>query len=400
MDKKERITKKIEAMTDTIRQSAADVQTALDEAQTLKRGDIERQKELIAEAEGTLRYLKTVLAKIEADKWMESQKRLRAVANAMVEGRKIVTASTAEEADGDAPPAEVRAFQFNGKTKEEVLESGTIQEKMRLYICYKDAANYFDNDSGDLSKDEKVQIAKELLTEEGKEKAAKYMEEYRALLYIGEQARYYFKLYQVAFSFLAKLLNRLDRYEEIAGYFSNEVRAIAAVPTASELMEGEQGRPHFKTEADREMAIKQSVADHRIRSRKMEGVFLGYHSSTMTFFVAFDKRSPIYTQIAQAAKATAEALSDFKGLAVAAEQFMAKSELKYMPISLETPIQNAKEELYTRFLVSNPKYFRSGLKATQTPEDRRRAVIPDYYEVKPSRETYENAKEALRSYNK
>ena len=397
MDKKERITKKIEAMTDTIRQSAADVQTALDEAQTLKRGDIERQKELIAEAEGTLRYLKTVLAKIEADKWMESQKRLKAVADAMVEGRKIVTASTAEEADGDAPPAEVRAFQFNGKTKEEVLASGTIQEKMRLYVCYSDASNYFDNNSGELSKDEKVQIAKELLTDEGKEKAAKYMDEYRALLYIGEQARYYFKLYQVAFSFLAKLLNRLDRLEQMAGWYTKEVRAIASIPTAKELKEGEQ-RPHFNTEADRKMAIEKSVTDHR----KLwdEPAFLGYHPSTMDFFIAFDKRSSIYTQIAQAAKATAEALSDFKGLAVAAEQFVAKSELKYMPISLETPIQNAKEELYTRFLVGNPKYFRSGLKATQTPEDRRRAVIPDYYEVKPSRETYENAKEALRSYNK
>lgn len=394
---KERITKKIEAMAAGLRKSAAEVQQGLDVAQNLRKGDIERQKELIDEAEATLRYLKAILAKMEAEKWVESQKRLKAAAEALLQERKIVTASTAEEADWDAPTAELRAFQFNGKTKEEVLASGTIQEKMRLYVCYKDAANYFDNKSGELTDEERVQIGKELITDEGKEKAARYMYEYRALLFIGEQVRYYFKMFQVAYSFLAQLLNRLDRLEQMAGWYTKEVRAIAAIPTAKELKEGEQ-RPHFNTEADRKMAIEKSVTDHR----KLwdEPAFLGYHPSTMDFFIAFDKRSRIYTQILQAAREATEALSDFKGFAVAAEEYVANSELKYMPISIETPIVNAKEERYIRYLVSNPKFFRSELHRTAnpTPEDKRRAVIPDYYEVKPTREMYEDAKDALESY--
>ena len=65
-------------------------------------------------------------------------------------------------------------------------------------------------------------------------------------------------------------------------------------------------------------------------------------------------------------------------------------------------IENAEEERYTRYLVKNLRYFRSDLNQrkakgeTVTPEDEKRAIIPDFYEVKPSKNVLRDCRAAIK----
>ena len=133
-----------------------------------------------------------------------------------------------------------------------------------------------------------------------------------------------------------------------------------------------------------------------------QGTRLGFHGPKGTYsLTVFGREITIFETIVnklKEAKETAEAMADFKALAVAAEEFIAQSELGYTPISIEMPIQNAKEERYTRYLVKNLRYFRSEFlqKKSHTSEDRKRALIPDYYETKPNKDLYRDAKAILK----
>ena len=73
-----------------------------------------------------------------------------------------------------------------------------------------------------------------------------------------------------------------------------------------------------------------------------------------------------------------------------------------MPISIVISIDNAAKESYARYLVKNTSFFRSELTARRengeaiTPEDERRAVIPDFYEVTPTKEVYKACKKYIK----
>ena len=73
-----------------------------------------------------------------------------------------------------------------------------------------------------------------------------------------------------------------------------------------------------------------------------------------------------------------------------------------MPTNIQISIENAEEERYTRYLVKNLRYFRSELNQRKargesiTPEDEKRAVIPDFYEVKPSKNVLADCKTAIK----
>jgi hypothetical protein len=65
------------------------------------------------------------------------------------------------------------------------------------------------------------------------------------------------------------------------------------------------------------------------------------------------------------------------------------------------PIENAKEERFARYLVRNLDFFRSDYLIRKANRERlsmidhRRAVIPDYYETKPSRDLLKDARATL-----
>ena len=75
-----------------------------------------------------------------------------------------------------------------------------------------------------------------------------------------------------------------------------------------------------------------------------------------------------------------------------------------MPISTQVTIENAEEERYTRYLVRDLSFFRSELNLrrakgkTITKERKLRAVIADYYEVKPAPDIKADCEDALNTY--
>lgn len=366
--------KRLEESLRTIRTKAKEIEEDLQVAENLRKGDIKRQKELIAEAEDRLRYLRYILQKMENERWEQAQKR-KSEGEAPAD-RKFFQATTSEEAEGETPSAEERSLNLLGKTKEEVLESGTLIEKIRLYVCYLDADSYLENKSK-LTKEEISQITQSVKTKEDKIAVKYWFKEYDALCRFGEQLRFYFKRFQTCYSFLARLLNQWESYDKIARLYTDDLRNTYSEQTIEERL----------------LSCNET---------ELEDVAFKYNKRRNSIEADIYGEGGLYEKIRQEAKETAEALSDFKALAVAAELFIEHSQLKYTPISIDIPTLNAKEERYTRYLVRNPIYFRSELPQarTKTFERRKRAVIPDYYEVKPSADLLKDGKAALQSYMK
>ena len=117
-------------------------------------------------------------------------------------------------------------------------------------------------------------------------------------------------------------------------------------------------------------------------------------------------RGGLYSQIKQHAKSAKDDLRDFKAFTDVLGEFMNTSTLLYMPISIVMNIENAAKESYARYLVKNTSFFRSELNERRengediTPEEERRAVIPDFYEVTPTKEVYKACNKYIKDLTK
>lgn len=400
MEEKDRMRARLEKMSKDLRQKAIEMEEAITISRNLKSKDIEAQKRLIEETEEKLRYYRQVLAQMLAEQWAEKQRRRKPIATQAPEDRVFAQASTGEEAEGSVPALDERILALNGKTREETFERGTLTEKIRAYLCFKDDANYLGSEAK-LTKEEVQQIALSMETKEQQDKAQGYMREFEHLCRFGEQLRFYFKRFQTSYSGLAILLNEWDRIDKTALNLTKEVRSAINATTGDEPRKRADS-PHFETEEEREVVLRFlfSVADNMA----LRGATLKWNGKTNAFTADIFGEGGLYENILQEAKETAEAMSDFKALAVAAEEFIENSELHYTPISIQMPIENAKTERYTRYLVKNLKFFRSEYlrrrrkDSTEAPSrnDSKRAVIPDYYETKPNKELYRDARAILK----
>ena len=398
MDKKTE--KKFRQQAEEIRRKAIEVQEALDFAENerdVSEASIERQRKQIEETNKKLRLQIQQLADTEA--------RLRAKLEAMTrshktksEPRPFATPTTSEEAEGEIPSAEVRAEGFSFKTQEQILESGTLKEKIRLYICYLDADNYFGNDSS-LSPEDMYKITSSVKTEEDKAEVSQYFKEYRTLNKFGDNLRFYFKRFQTSFAFLAKMLNLLDRLEKDLEQRNALLKIFLSIPSIEEAGSAPEGAPYFTTEAEKE-SFTQEVVKRLMSLGKDTGVLLHYSQKDKRFNFLHPKDG-LLSKIQKEAKDVEETLADFKAFAVVAQDYCNKSKLKYLPISVQMCIENAEEERYIRYLVDNLRYFRSELNDRKSQgckvsaKEYRWAVIPDYYEIKPSKEVLENCKEGI-----
>lgn len=396
MEEKDKIRARLEQMSKDLRQKAIEMEEAITISRNLRAKDIEAQKRLIAETEEKLKFYKYVLAQITAERWSENQRKSKTKEAAPDQERIFAEASTGEEAEGKTQSAEERVLKFTGKTKEEILKSGTLKEKITLFFCYDDAKNYFDNES-ELTREEESSIGMAFNTDEDYRLGRKCRKEYDALCRFGEQLRFYFKRFQTCYSALAKLLNKWDSYDNMAQLFNDQLKMIQSIPTADST---DKGGLVFRTEAHKEAVINRLM--QQFFNSKLEGATIDYDTSKDRIFANVYANGGLYDMILIEANETAEAMSDFKGLAVAAHEFIEKSELHYTPISIEGAIENALTEQYTRYLVKNLRYFRSELrkKKSHTSEDRKRALIPDFLEVKPTREFLKQGREALKQYSK
>lgn len=311
--------------------------------------------------------------------------------------RKFVTATTTEEAEGDIPSIAELIKQpeeeFNSTKK--ILEQGSIYEKIFLYISDIDLNSYLGSEPS-LTQRDKAKIAASIKTDEDRELLTNSIKEYNILRNYGMNLSFYFKRFQTAFAVLAVLLNKWDNYLQVAEAQTNAYAAYR-----------DNSLWDFATDPkDKEKALALFVEVTR-KMKTLEGAKLRFNKIAECFSVDVDGDGGLYSKIKEEAASTTEALSDFKAYAVVVQEFLQKeSKLQYMPISIQMSIENAEEERYTRYLVKNLSFFRSeaNLRKSKgeeiTKEEKKMAVIPDYYEVKPTKEVYKDCKEGLRSYFK
>lgn len=313
--------------------------------------------------------------------------------------RKFVSARNADEAEGELPTIEKLSF----SNPREILNTGTLQQKMKVLISSEDLEGYFDAEE-EISPNDKIRTISSLQTKEERDFAKACIMEYRTLQKYGERLRFFFKRFQTSFSILAVLLNEWDSYER-------EARNLSTIYNKIKSDEGEELAKNFAT------AMVNSIAEQgfkgaalRLDFTRVEPIFVdvdlkGREPKEDVAGLRRDYKDgrSLYSMIMEEAQVTKETLSDFKAFAVVAEEYIKKSKIKYMPISIQMSIENAEQERYTRYLVRNLHYFRSYLnerihkKEAITAEDEKRAVIPDYYEVEPTPSVYENCKDGIRT---
>lgn len=309
--------------------------------------------------------------------------------------RKFATPSNSDEAEMQLPPLEEQLGM--SMSQAEIIERGTLLQKTRLYYTLLDYEGYFGNPYTSTSLNEVWKsLQASISTEQNKETIIQCVNEYNGLQEYGEQMRYYFKRFQTSFSILARLLNLWDSYER-------EAQKLTAT---------------FKRWKGKDPEGAEWFVNNILicsgDGEQWEGACLRFDWESEAFSVDVElkeKRYPdapeeegLLSKIQKEAASTAETLSDFKAYAVVAEEFIQKGTLHYMPISIQMCLENAEEERYTRYIVKNLSFFRSEINyrrskgETITPEEERRAVIPDYYEVEPTPSIQDDCIEALSSY--
>lgn len=307
----------------------------------------------------------------EAHKVVEAYKKRKRV---------FATPPAADEAEEDLPLFKEVLSWYTTKTKEEIIESGTLKERLLLYFVGADLNTYFHADTNLSNKE-----SKQLLTcmkessEWGQEKETKIrkcVKEYQAAMAYSSHLRSFYLRSQACFAILSNLINRLDTYERTA-----EKLTIL-----------------FQTTEGQDVG---TLLD--LWGKDFEGAELLFEEENQFFFV--DANEPtsgtkygLYKEIADAADDTASTLSDFKAYAKAGKELIEGSILKYEPISIHMALKNAEEERYPRFMVKDSTYFRSQLNkriadgGAITPAENLKAVIPDFYEVPVPEDMYQNCK--------
>ena len=318
---------------------------------------------------------------------------------------------TGDEAEPDLPPLELLANgytlinlsegEYKIKTKEEIINSGTILQRIRLLISNIDLNGYFEAQE-ELTKEERLKILTSIQTKEDKKLLEVCIKEYETISNFGKLLSFFFKRFQTSYAILAVLLNKWDSYE----YTAKQLSLLYDTMRTSFLTIWEQDETGEPTNTETielypDSTINNFIED-LIRTNVLDGATLLFNDNTGKFYISVKEKGGLYSQILEEAKSATKDLSDFKAYTIVAEDFIKKSTLKYMPISIQQSIENADEERYTRYLVKNLRYFRSELNQriargeTVTPQEKKWAVIPDFYEVKPSKNVLADCKAAIK----
>ncbi len=311
---------------------------------------------------------------------------------------------TGDEAEPDLPPLELLANgytlinlsegEYKIKTKEEIINSGTILQRIRLLISNIDLNGYFEAQE-ELTKEERLKILTSIQTKEDKKLLEVCIKEYETISNFGKLLSFFFKRFQTSYAILAVLLNKWDSYE----YTAKQLTLLYSLMKNSVIIGGDSENL-FGDEVYPEETRKNFIHD-LLYSSVLDGATLQFNEKTEKFHIDVKEKGGLFSQILEEAKSATKDLSDFKAYTIVAENFINKSTLKYMPISIQQSIENAEEERYTRYLVKNLRYFRSELNQrkergeTVTPGEEKRAVIPDFYEVKPSKNVLADCKVAI-----
>jgi hypothetical protein len=310
---------------------------------------------------------------------------------------------TGDEAEEDLPSMEYLANGYltlsDGEymTKEEILKSGTLLQKIRLYLSSIDLSGYFEAKE-QLTEDEIEIIRSSIRSNKDRQLAQLCVDEYNTIFDFGTRLSFFFKRFQTSYAVLAVLLNKWESYE----YTAKQLTLLYSLMRNSfiDVCEDVETGDIFSEEIYPEETRKNFIQD-LLYSNVLDGATLQFNEKTENFHIDVEEKGGLYSQIQEAAKDATKDLSDFKAYVIVAEEYIYKSTLKYMPIPIQMSIENAEEERYTRYLVKNLRYFRSELNQrkergeTVTPGEEKRAVIPDFYEVKPSKNVLADCKVAI-----
>lgn len=320
--------------------------------------------------------------------------------------RIFATPKNSDEAEGSLPTLEALAQEYSRTpqtdwetlSKEQILVSGTLIQKLRLFLADQDLNGYFGS-SESLSDDERIEIIKAINTSEDHKIAHLCFKEYETLQNFGRLLSYFFKRFQASYAILAILLNKWDSYQYTAKQLSLFYELTKTAYVAKWAEEGEISQNDNFVEFYPE-EVRDNLIFHISCSNLLEGVKIRFRDGKFVFDESGS--DGIFSQIQKEAASVTQDMANFKAYALVAENFVEKSISHYLPVPIRLSIENAKEEKYTRFLVQNLKYFRSELTQKRlkgeniTPEEDKLAVIPDFYEVRPTPEVLRDCKAAIR----
>jgi hypothetical protein len=322
-----------------------------------------------------------------------------------LKGKEYPTPRTYEETEGELPSIEWLATgfitrsegDFRTKTREEILNSGTLLEKLRLYYSSADLTNYFEGMNKTLTLFEMERVRDSIRTGKDAALARQCTIEYYTISEYGRTLSYYYKRFQAVFGKLAVLLNRWDEYDRVVDTYNELQEKIWSADFT------DCPRPELQREHD-----LNALTTKLLHLTKLDGAKIK-QGDNGTFYLYVDGRGGLYSQIKRAAREVKEALCDFKAYEQAAEEYIESSTLQYTPISILMSTENAECERYQMFLVKNRAYYRSELNQEvvrgnkvvremvgATPEQAKRAVIPDYYDCKPTAAVYRDCKKGIK----
>lgn len=314
---------------------------------------------------------------------------------------------TGDEAEVDLPSMEYLANGYlnpDGEymTKEEILKSGTLLQKLRLYLSSIDLSGYFE--AKEQLTDEEIGIIRaSIRTKNDKQLVQICVDEYNAIFDFGTRLSFFFKRFQTSYAILAVLLNKWESYE----YTAKQLTILYNSMKASYITIWEADENQMPTKVEEVELYTESTRHNFINdlvySNVLDGATLLFNKEKENFYIDVEEKGGLYSRILEEAKSATKDLSDFKAYVKVAEDYIKKSTLKFMPIPIYLSVKNAEEERYTRYLVKNRRYFRSELNQRKargeyvTTEDKKRAVIPDFYEVKPSKNVLADCKEIIKN---
>ena len=295
------------------------------------------------------------------------------------------------------------------KTREEILKDGTLLEKLRMYYANRDMEGYF-NLGGELTKEDVAKIAASIRTEEDRKLLEECNSEYQILIEYGAKLSYSFKMFQTSLSALAVSVNKWDDYEKMAKQLTDVIKIAVSrnfdvIEKIDDKLKGEAAKlvssiisyTYYTAKLQDETTQTEEETEGTLFAKNMPTLLnrakLYYEEEENKFKVDVDGEGKLYSKIKEEAKVAEEDLSIFKAYVVVILDFIQKSKLRYVPISIRMALNNAESESYARYLV-NPEttthnYFKSELNckkkdgAAITKDQEKRAVIPDYLEIEP-----------------
>ena len=274
------------------------------------------------------------------------------------------------------------------QTREEVLRDGTLEEKILLYLAHGDIKGFFNSENEILTPEEVAMIGRSIRTPQEEKFVADCFVQTNTMMDFSRRVLLSFKRFQVALGSLAMSLSKWEMYEKTLSQLSLMYETTA-------MLQRDEANKEDLQERILEQATKSISFDDAdiIIKRDQGGAKLA-----VDIFI----EGGLYSKIEEEVEEVTKWFADFKGYMVVAYEYMSTSAIPFKPATIMMCERDAIEEIYAKYLIKDPSFFRSYLNERKrngeiiTPEEERRAVIPDYSEIKPLNETIRDCRGGLK----